>query len=305
MENQLTISIIGYGNQAKAWALNLRDSGVKVRIGLRKKSANIELATSHGFEVFELNQNTKISTKICAVLTPDDTHLDILKSLESSDTVFVFAHGFSVVAENLKEKFPNFNFALLAPKAIASELRFRYETKESLAAFYSTEYCDHDFENELKELGKLLGINNLYPTSFQDETQADLFSEQTLLCSILPYTINLAFKTLVERGYQKELAFYECFVEAKLIVDTILKVGPEAFFDFISPNALVGSEKGRKLLLDSEFEEKFKSLLDEVRTSHHLEELKSADVNTVRKNVNLFWKDQALNQTFQDLKDTL
>lgn len=304
MENQQTISIIGYGNQARAWALNLRDSGAEVKIGLRDNSKSHELAKADGFSTFDFTSQA-ISTKLCALLTPDDTHLEILTKLPKTKTLIIFAHGFSLVAENLKEKFPDFEFALLAPKAIASELRFRYETKQSLAAFYSLEFCDQVFEKDIKNLAAIIGLNNLYETSFSEETQADLFSEQTLLCSVLPYTINLAFKTLVEKGYNRELAFYECFVEAKLIIDTILKVGPESFFDFISPNALVGSEKGRKLLLDEKFEEKLKGLLEDVRTTEHLNELKSADITAIRKDVNLFWKKQTLNSTFQDLKDTL
>tara|TARA_Y100000768_G_scaffold355363_1_gene308953 strand:+ start:1223 stop:2137 length:915 start_codon:yes stop_codon:yes gene_type:complete len=304
VENKKNISIIGYGNQARAWALNLKDSGYKVTIGLRSGSPSKNLATAKGFSVFDY-ESEPIESEICVILTPDNTHIQILERIKNPNCLFVFAHGFSVTAGNLKTLFPKTKFALLAPKAIASELRFRFETNQSLAAFYSLEFCDPKDEKSIKDLAEAIGIRNLYPTTFQEETQADLFSEQALLCSVLPYTINLAFQTLIERGYKKELAFYECFVEAKLIVDALLKVGPEAFFDFISPNALIGSEKGRLELIDNDFKQKFQKLLNDVQDPKHLQDLSSADVLNTKKSVNEFWKGQSLNKVYQELKETL
>lgn len=304
MENKKNVTIIGFGNQAKAWSMNLRDSGFEVTIGLRPNSPSIELAKSQGYGVFDYTSK-EITSKLCVILTPDDSHLSVMKSLNGPNSLFVFAHGFSVVAQNIKKEMPEMRLALLAPKAIASELRFRFETNQSLAAFYSLEHCEPQDKQILENLAGGIGIKNFYSSSFLEETQADLFSEQALLCSILPYAINQTYQTLIDRGFKKELAFYECFVEAKLIIDTLLKVGPEKFFDFISPNALAGSEIGRKLILDSDFERKLDQLMDQVQKPEHLEKLASENIDFIRETVNDFWKRQSLNQTFNDLKGTI
>ena len=295
-------TIIGYGNQAKAWASNLQDSGVKVYIGLRENSPSLTLAQSRGFETF-IYTNVSIKTDFCALLTPDDTHQKILKSLPKHQAAMIFAHGFSVEANKLNEKYSP--LILLAPKAIASELRFRYENKEALTAFYSLEYASADSLDAIKEIANKLGMTNFYPSSFKEETQADLFSEQTLLCSTLPYSILLAYNALIEKGYSKEIAFYECFYESKLIVDTILKVGPQAFFELISPNALIGSQIGRDRIFDSELEEKFKTALLEIQQDDFYHQLQQVDIDSLKNEVKEFWKNQDLQKTYESLKDTL
>ena len=295
-------TIIGYGNQAKAWASNLKDSGVKVYIGLRENSPSLAHAQNRGFETF-IYTSENIKTDFCDLLTPDDTHHKILKSLPKHQAAIIFAHGFSVEANKLNEKYSP--LILLAPKAIASELRFRYENKEALTAFYSLEYASENYLDAIKEIANKLGMTNFYPSSFKEETQADLFSEQTLLCSTLPYSILLAYNALIEKGYSKEIAFYECFYESKLIIDTILKVGPQAFFELISPNALIGSQIGRDRIFDSELEEKFKTALLEIQQDDFYHQLQQVDIDSLKNEVKEFWKNQDLQKTYESLKDTL
>lgn len=298
-------SIIGFGNQAQAWALNLKDSGVKVFIGLRKGSASKSKVQSMGFEVFYLQD--KIPTKNFALLIPDDQHELALRVLtqNNENNFCIYAHGYSLSKFKLQLTFPQFEHILLAPKSIASELRFRYETHGNLTGFYSLEFAPSFTTQELKEIAQLLGLKNSYPTSFIEETQADLFSEQSILCSLLPYGILETYNTLIEKGYSEELSFYECFYESKLILDTIFKVGPQAFFELISPNALIGSEVGRHALIDDQFKEKLHQLLKDIEQNKFQETIEKTDIVTLKKQVANYWKNQSLNSTFNKLKGTL
>lgn len=307
MEKLSRITILGFGNQAKAWAMNLRDSGVEVFIALRKMSPSLDTAKGMGLKTILYDQ-VPLPTQEVAMLTPDETHCNILNTLQrlnDNELTIIYAHGYSMYAERLNVHFPQFKHLLLAPKAIASELRFRFETKENLTAFYSLEYIGQAYYEVLEDFASSLGINYLYPTNFEEETKADLFSEQSLLCSLLPYGINEAYKTLVQGGYSSELAFFECFYESKLILDTIFKLGPHKFFDMISPNALLGSQIGRDLLFDTHFKQKLEQLLSDIENHHFQQAIKTTDISAIKKQVSQFWLKQELNETFHHLKESL
>ncbi len=306
MQNTNKITIIGFGNQARAWALNFRDSGYKVCIGLRKNSSSFTTATDLGFETFCFEE-VEIPTRFFALLIPDDQHEKALVELSklNKNKCCLYAHGYSVFKFELNQKFKDFDHVLLAPKSIASELRFLFETKGNLTGFYSLEFAKETQLAELRKLAHALGLTNFYPTKFQEETQADLFSEQSILCALLPYGILETYNTLVERGYSKELAFYECFYESKLILDTIFKVGPTAFFDLISPNALIGSEVGRELLIDESFKAKLKKLLTDIEENRFQETIQHTDVDQLRSEITQFWQKQDLHSMYSELKESL
>ena len=136
------ILIIGFGSQAKSWALNLRDSGFDVHIILRKKSSSTKLVEKLGFKTLFFGESNLKSYSVFLMLTPDHTHELILKTYREDFPVqsnFIYAHGFSVCQGSLEEAFPEFNHLLLAPKAIASEVRFQYETQGKLGAAFSLE----------------------------------------------------------------------------------------------------------------------------------------------------------------------
>ncbi|MFT6630896.1 MAG: ketol-acid reductoisomerase [Bacteriovoracaceae bacterium] len=298
-------SIIGFGNQAQAWALNLKDSGVEVHIGLRENSPSIKKVMTLGFKVFFLNQ--VIPTSSFSLLIPDDQHETTLKELSeyNKEKTCIYAHGYSLAKFELQNKFPTFQHVLLAPKSIASELRFLYETKGNLTGFYSLQFAMGFSLDQLSDLARKLGLTNIYETSFIEETQADLFSEQSILCSLIPYGILETYNTLIKKGYSKELSFYECFYESKLILDTIFKVGPQAFFNLISPNALIGSEVGRKLLIDEDFKEKLSTLLENIEQDKFQETINNTDISQLKNQVANYWQEQALSSTYDELKETL
>lgn len=301
MEKKL--SIIGFGNQAKAWALNLRDSGFQIYIHLREDSSSIELARNLGFQVISLD--APFPCKQIALLTPDDTHFDIAKTLtkalKGQKATLIFAHGFSLLYQGIANNFPEFNCLLLAPKAIASEVRMQYETKGKLGALYSVELSQNPEGSYdlIKSIADHLGITSLHQSALASETKADLFSEQVLLCSTLPYAALFAFNKLIEKGIEKETAYFECWHEMKLIADTMVRLGPEKFFDLISPNALAGSEIGRSALFGEDYMTRLESIYQSIDNGDFTRQLEETNFPALREKVSSFWKEQELTKTHE------
>ncbi len=304
------VLLIGYGNQAKSWALNLRDSGVNVFIGLRESSLSKNAVESAGLKYVLLNESLE-KFKYVVILTPDDTHLNILLDIKlSSGTSLYYAHGYSVIENQLPTKFPQFNHILLAPKAIASELRFQYEIDGKLGAVYSLEFLADEskaqIEKDVFDLARAIGITSgPHLSTFKNETYADLFSEQTILCCILPYVSNSVFKKLRQKGVEPETAYFEAWYEVKLIADTLIKIGPEKFFNLISPNALIGSEVGREALITSQFEDTLDKILDNIYSGKFQKLIEGADLEKIRNDVQTYWKNQELTHVHKGLKDEL
>lgn len=289
------IAIIGFGNQAKAWSMNLRDSGWKVKVGLRSTSNSIALAQELGFKTFDYTESN--SENNFAILTPDDTHFDVVKSIASknSEATFIYAHGFGLLYTELLKSYSKANHFLLAPKAIASELRFQYETKGKNGGVYSFEGVhDKRLHQWCLDLGADLGLNSLHAATIEDETKADLFSEQSLLCSVLPYAALYSFKQLREVGISKEVAYFECWYEVKLIVDTLIKIGPEKFFNLISPNALIGSEIGRSAIFTDQYFIALNNIYNHIQSGEFEKQLSSVNIEKVREDVLEFWKNEEL-----------
>ncbi len=307
MTEKRQIVIIGYGAQAKAWSRNLRDSGWNVLIGLRTNSSSIEIATHDNFETINIESNEIANETRFAILTPDHTHLEILEEISKhnkGEGLFIYAHGFSCVEHNFIKKFSQWTHILLAPKAIASEVRFQYETKGKLGAVLSFEGLDNgpaskkleDFTNTLCQD---LGITAPYQGTFRDETYADLFSEQSLLCSLLPYGALHSYNALRDKGISKEIAYLECWMEVKLIADTMVKLGPQKFFDLISPNALIGGEKAQKLIFDKAYQETLDKLLNDIWSEKFFEEVSDTDIKALKDRVNNFWSKEELSKTHE------
>jgi ketol-acid reductoisomerase len=311
MTQTTKLVIIGFGSQAKAWALNLKDSGYKVSIALRIDSPSIEIANELGFATLALQGQELSEFSTILMLAPDNSQLQILQDNQSvirKDARIVYAHGFSVCAHKLNELFPDWSHLLLAPKAIASEVRFRYQTKGKIGSVYNTEFSRQPEQDKsyLLQLAADLGFNaGPYFGSFQDETYADLFSEQSLLCSLIPYGALNSYNKLRERGISKEIAYLECWFEVKLIADAMVQMGPEKFFQLISPNALAGGEKAQQLLFDKAYREKLDSLLNDIWQGDFTTECEKTDFETLRKNVLEFWRQNELSETHKQMAGEL
>lgn len=299
------IGIIGFGNQAKAWALNLRDSGYDVSIYLRKGSQSKIVATSLGFETKTIGEELPLYT---ALLTPDETHNEVLEKFNhQKNKVIIYAHGYSLLYEAVSKKYSQFDHILCAPKAIASELRWQYEIKGAIGGVFSCEFSkDAKLHNtQIKKIAQDLGLTLFFETTVEQETKADLFSEQSLLCSTIPYACLASFSELRRRGISKEVAFFETWHEFKLITDTFIKLGPDNFFNLISPNALLGSQIGKDLLFSQEYTDSLKQIFDNIENENFSSLIKNTNFEDLRKKILNFWEKQELTQTFNEFKNDL
>lgn len=300
------IAIIGFGNQAKAWCLNLKDSGWNVSVGLRESSQSIAQVKKLGFEFFDFTQENN-HTKF-AVLTPDDTHYEVVKSIYkyNKEANFIYAHGFSLMYSPIAQEFNSASHLLLAPKAIASELRFQYETGGKSGALYSLEVSkSEDIKSWFFELASDLGIKSFHQASISDETKADLFSEQSLLCSVIPYAALYSFKQLTDAGISQEAAYFECWHEVKLIADSLIKFGPDKFFELISPNALVGSEIGRSAIFTDQYFIALNNIYNHINSGEFEKQLMNVDKEKLRQDVLTFWQKESLTSVHKKMKQEL
>ncbi|MFA6238388.1 MAG: hypothetical protein WC635_13730 [Bacteriovorax sp.] len=299
------IVLVGFGSQAKAWALNLRDSNQSIKIALRTGSPAAEKAKSMGFDCIELESESLKNYSLFLMLIPDDVHINFFETNQSYITPgshFVYAHGFSLSKERLHEKYAKFSHSLLAPKAIASDVRFQYETKGKIgAAFYAQTEAN---EAVLKQLSSQVGFTALYKSHFDEECIADLFSEQSILCSLIPYGSLKSYNLLRKNGVSPEVAFMECFLELKSITSAFVTLGPQAFFKLISPNALIGSQKGRQLLLDESFDRSLEQILIDIKNKQFYKEVE-IDADLLRQKVLKEWDQEELSRTFIKLKPEL
>lgn len=300
----MQLTIIGFGNQARSWALNLRDSGFPLRVALRRGSASLREVNQEKLPTVEIGTEEFYQSEALALLIPDDdqkafleTHADKFRN----SPVLLYAHGFALSRFHLEKKFPGIRHVLYAPKSIGTELRKQYLSKGKLGAVYSLEHVQEDqsIESWIKDLARSMGITmGPYKTSFLRETNADLYSEQGLLCSLIPYAASEMFNHLVKEGTEPELAYFECWHELKLIINAMIDKGPEGFFDLISPNALIGAEKGFETLMTPEFRRQMHSLFDDIRSGKFDREVENADVPALRKRIRERWLNDELNKTF-------
>ncbi|WP_457623676.1 ketol-acid reductoisomerase [Persephonella sp.] len=240
-----TVAIIGYGSQGHAHALNLRDSGINVIIGLYSGSRSAEKAKAEGFEVLIPDEATK-KADVIMMLIPDTIQPEvyetaILPNLDEGNAL-AFAHGFNIHFNQIIP--PEYvDVFLVAPKGPGHLVRWQYEEGKGvpgLVAVYQ------DFTGKAKEtaLAYAKGVGctraGLIETTFKEETETDLFGEQAVLCGGATALIKAGFETLVEAGYQPEVAYFECLHELKLIVDLIYQYGISGMRYSISDTARYG-----------------------------------------------------------------
>jgi ketol-acid reductoisomerase len=301
------VTIIGLGSQGLAWALNLRDSGFDVNVWLRTNSSSLETAKS-----LELSVSSEFSS-IILLLIPDGQHKAFLT--ENSDQItegsaIIYAHGASCIENDFSKLFPKFNHLLLAPKAIASEVRFQFEVGGKLGACSSLEYAlGHDIDAckiLLKNLAEGIGITaGPYPTSFKNEARADLFSEQSLLCGLLPYAAKKSFDLLISKGIDPEVAYMECWLEVKLIATAMVELGPRDFFDLISPHALSGGHKAQGMIFDKAYQNVLEKLYQDIENGTFFNEVKAQDQTKLRNDILKYWEDSQLQKVHDQLSEDL
>ena len=265
-----TIAIIGYGSQGHAHALNLKESGVKVVVGLRDTSLSAVKAKEAGIEVLSVSEAVK-KADLVMILVPDELCADLYKAevapfLKEGD-ILAFAHGFNIHYA-LIEPAKNIDVVMIAPKGPGHTVRSEYQAGKgvpSLIAIYQ------DFSGKAKQyaLAYASGIGSaragILETSFKEETETDLFGEQAVLCGGVTELMKAGFETLVEAGYEPEMAYFECIHEMKLIVDLIYAGGFAAMRNSISNTAEYGDYRTGKKIITDETKKTMKKVLEEIQ----------------------------------------
>jgi ketol-acid reductoisomerase len=241
-----SIGLIGYGNQGQAHALNLRDSGLSVWVGSRENSAARERADADGFKVHTIGEVVQ-NCDVLSIMLPDDAIPSVYKEhiepcLKPRAT-FVFAHGFVIRHKTIRLG-DSVDVVLIAPTGPGRQLRSLYEAGRGLPALVAV---DQDVSGDAWKrcLAYARGIGctraGVVKTTFEEETVTDLFCEQAVLCGGIPELIKAAFDTLVQKGYQPELAYISCLKEVKLIADLLFTSGIDGMREAISTTAKYGS----------------------------------------------------------------
>ena len=271
------VAIVGYGSQGHAHALNLRDSGVEVAIGLREGSGSWEKAKQAGFKVMSVDDAAKWAD-IIMILAPDTSQADIYRN-EISDNLdagnaVAFSHGLNIHYGQIVPP-PNVDIFMVAPKAPGHTVRGQYEEGGGVPMLVAVH---QDATGEAKEIALAYagaiggGRAGVIETTFKDETETDLFGEQAVLCGGLTSLIMAGFETLVEAGYPPEMAYFECCHEVKLIVDLIYEGGISNMRYSISDTAKYGDITRGPRVVDAESKKEMKKILTEIQNGEFARE---------------------------------
>lgn len=269
---QKKVCIIGYGNQGRPQALNLRDSGLSPVIALRDSSAHRQQVIDDGLVTLSLN-DALTTCDVFAVLIPDEAHADffndhVYPSIREGQT-FIFAHGFSVHFNYVDlTKYP-VNVGLVAPKGPGTAVRERFLSGEGLPGIVA---FGQDHDGTLKDivLGYAGGIGLLrrgcFETTFREETITDIFGEQVSLCGGTIHIMKEAFATLVEAGFSPEMAYFETIFEMKAIVDLIYSRGITGMREKISDTAEFGAYDVVAALFTDELRQRMKERMKDIES---------------------------------------
>ncbi|MCD6197311.1 MAG: ketol-acid reductoisomerase [Deltaproteobacteria bacterium] len=266
-----TIAIIGYGSQGHAHAQNLRDSGLSVVIGQRPGSANYDLAVKHGFEPVSASE-AAAKGDLIMVLVPDHVqgrlYESAIKPNLKTGNMLLFAHGFNIHFGQIMPP-ADVDVTMVAPKSPGHLVRREYEKGAGVPSLVAI-HQDYTGEALKKALAYANGIGvtraGVIETTYKEETETDLFGEQCVLCGGVTELIKAGFETLVEAGYQPEIAYFECCHELKLIVDLIYEGGLSQMRYSISDTAEYGDLTRGKRIITEETRKEMRKILDEIQS---------------------------------------
>lgn len=263
------ITILGFGSQGRAHALNLKDSGHNVVIGARANGGSFAKASADGFVVKEPGEAVKGAT-IVAILTPDTSQAALYNSvLDNIDqsAALLFAHGFNIHYQQITPRV-DLDAVLIAPKGPGDLVRRQYEEGHGVPCLVAV--AQDASGNALKlALAYAQGIGGaragVIETTFAEETETDLFGEQAVLCGGATELVVAGFDTLVKAGYQPEVAYYEVMHELKLIVDLLHEGGIRKMHEFISETAAWGDMISGPRVIDDHVRAKMQDVLDDIQ----------------------------------------
>lgn len=271
------VAIIGFGSQGHAQALNLRDSGVDVVVAELPGTENYELAKSHGFEPVSAAQAAE-EGDLVQILAPDDVQAaiytnDIKQHLKEGKTL-LFSHGFNIHYNQIVPS-PEVDVVMVAPKGPGHLVRAEYEKGAGVPSLVA---IHQDASGKALEtaLAYAKGIGStragVIGTTFEEETETDLFGEQAVLCGGVSELVKAGFDTLVEAGYQPEIAYFECLHELKLIVDLFYQGGINYMRYSVSTTAEYGDYTRGKRIISPAVRDEMKKILSEVQSGEFARE---------------------------------
>ena len=306
------VAIIGYGSQGHAHAMNLRDSGVEVAIGLREGSKSREKAEEAGFKVLSNAEASKWADVIM-LLAPDTSQAtifteDIEPNLEDGNALF-FGHGLSIHFELIKPA-ESITIGMVAPKGPGHLVRRQFVDGKGVPCLIATQ---QDPKGEGRELtlsyaaaigGARAGV---IPTTFEAETVTDLFGEQAVLCGGTEELVKVGFEVLVEAGYEPEMAYFECLHELKLIVDLMFEGGIKNMNYSVSDTAEFGGYISGPRVIDADTKQRMKDILSDIQDGTFTKRL-IANVeggNKELEELRASYNDHEIEKTGEKLRDLM
>lgn len=272
-----TIAVIGYGSQGRHQALNLRDSGLNVVIGQREGGAGYHAAKEDGFEPVSA-QAAAAQSEVVQILVPD--HLQPKLFMEEvgpnlkNGNMLMFSHGFNIHYGQIEPP-PGVDVTMVAPKGPGHLVRREYEKGGGVPSLLAV-YRDATGRAADIALAYAKGLGatraGIIETTFEEETETDLFGEQAVLCGGMTRLVKAGFEVLVEAGYQPEIAYFECLHEMKLIVDLMYEGGMKMMRHSISDTAEYGDLTRGDYVIGPEVKERMQDVLDDVQTGEFAKE---------------------------------
>ncbi len=271
------IGVIGYGNQGRAQALNLHDSGVEVRVGLMPGSPSFKKAEDDGIQAASIPSVTRWADTV-VLLIPDQVMAEVYRNHVApglkEGSLLIFAHGYNI-HYNLITPAPELDVALVAPSGPGRLLRERYSSGSGLPCLVAVHRNPSGKAlDKALAYAKAIGCTRVgaFLTTFARETEADLFGEQAILAGGIPQLIRTAFYALTDAGYEPEIAWLVCFYEVKMITDLFHRTGFAGMYEAISDTAEYGGKTRGAFLIDKNLRVKMDVMIDDIRSGEFFKE---------------------------------